>query len=143
MRLPPPIVLLCLASWSGTLARTLLNNLLDEYPNSPGCDLHFVTDKEPAVDNDALSDRAVTLWKLSGGGEISFPTKQHCVLVFVNASMQLMHHFIGMVHLHGGMGQNQFYAIHVQGSKQLLHMNLTEIYDFPNLIFLVHEKVTF
>ena len=143
MRLPPPIVLLYLASWPGTFARTLLNDLLDEYPNRPGCDLHYVTDGGSTFNNDLLGDRAVTYWKLSGGGKISFPTKYHCVLVLVSASMVLMRHFISMVHLQGAIGNNQFYAIYVHGSKQLRDLNLTEIYDFPNLIFLVHEKVTF
>ena len=48
---------------------------------------------------------------------------------------------IKQIHSSGDAGLSHFYAIKLENVESLLRTNITEIYDFPHLIFLV-DKVT-
>ena len=49
--------------------------------------------------------------------------------------------FIKHIHSKGLLGQNLFYAMKLESVEILYKRNITEIYDFSHLIFLV-DKVT-
>ena len=128
----------------------LVMDLLQEYPSHPNCDLQFVTDQRSKLDSlfssNGMNFRPVTLWDLSAKKD-SFPNKAvssfelaKCDMVFVDADQMLATDFIEQIHSKGLLGQTHFYAVKLK-SVQILHeRNMTEIYDFSHLIFLV-EKV--
>ena len=132
----------------------LLKDLLQEYPSRPNCDLQYVTDRSSKLDSlfstiedTGMNFRAVTLWRLKQDG---FPKKvvflrglANCEMVFVDLDQLLTTDFIKHIHSRGLLGRNQFYAIKLE-SVQILHkMNITEIYNFSHLIFLVVKVTTY
>ena len=134
----------------------LMKDLLQEYPSRPNCDLQYVTDRSSKLDSlfstvedTGMNFRAVTLWRLSVKQD-GFPNKvvfsrglANCEMVFVDLDQLLTTDFIKHIHSRGLLGQNHFYAIKLE-SVQILHkMNITEIYDFSHLIFLVDKVTTY
>ena len=134
----------------------LMKDLLQEYPSRPNCDLQYVTDRSSKLDSlfstiedTGMNFRAVTLWRLSKKQD-GFPNKVvfprglvNCEMVFVDLDQLLTTDFIKHIHSRGLLGRNHFYAIKLE-SVQILHkMNITEIYDFSHLIFLVDKVTTY
>ena len=128
----------------------LMKDLLQEYPSHPNCDLQYVTDQSSkfdslfstTVDTD-MNLRAVTLWKLSvqqdNFQEVFSRGLSKCEMVFVDADQLLTTDFIKHIHSRGLLGQTHFYAIKLESVQSLRERNITEIYDFTHLIFLVDK----
>ena len=132
----------------------LLRDLLQEYPSYPNCSIQYITDKsfklssfiQTSLEFD-MKLRALTLWDVSHIQK-SFPNDMfsssslvNCEMVLVDANRVLAMDFIKHIHSKGLLGQNLFYAMKLESVEILYKRNITEIYDFSHLIFLV-DKVT-
>ena len=136
----------------GIAASHLIVDLLQEYPTEPNCDFQYVTDQTKklnfvySVTKDAGTNRAVTLWNLSAEPDsisnvsVSMGGSTNCVMVFVDANPLVTVDFIKKMSSKGFMGQSHFYAIKMNNVNILTENNITEIYNFPHMVFLV-EKV--
>ena len=127
----------------------LVMDLLQEYPSRPNCDLHYVTDISANLDSvfssNVMNFRPVTLWSLSAW-QGSFPNYvvstielAKCEMVFVDADQMLAIDFIKQIHSEGLLGRTHFYAVKLENVQILQERNMTEIYDFSHLIFLVDK----
>ena len=127
----------------------LLRDLLQDYPSQLNCDLQYVTDQSSKIDyifstsvGNEISTRAVTLQMLSEIPEATPLILQiKCVLVFIDVDQQLAIDFIRHIRSEGVLDKNHFYAVKLESIDILAKRNITEIYDFSHLIFLV-PKVT-
>ena len=127
----------------------LLRDLLQDYPSQPNCDLQYVTDRSSKIDyilsttvGNEISFRAVTLQMLSEIPEAT-PLSVHikCVMVFIDVDPLLAINSIRHIHSEGILDKNHFYAVTLESVDILAKRNITEIYDFSHLVFLV-PKVT-
>ena len=127
----------------------LLRDLLQDYPSEPNCDLQYVTDQSSKFDSlfsttagHEISFRAVTLHMLSEIRETT-PSSVHikCVMAFIDVDPLLAINFIRHIHSEGILDKNHFYAFKLESIDILAKRNITEIYDFSHLVFLV-PKVT-
>ena len=127
----------------------LLRDLLQDYPSQPNCDLQYVTDRSSKIDyifsttiGNEISSRAITLQILSEIPEAT-PLSVHikCVMVFIDVDPLLAINFIRHIHSEGILDKNHFYAVKLESVDILAKRNITEIYDFSHLVFLV-PKVT-
>ena len=64
-----------------------------------------------------------------------------CEMVLIDVDQTLIIDLIKQIHSRGHASQSHFYAIKLENVENLRRINITEIYDFPHLIFLV-DKVT-
>ena len=126
----------------------LLRDLLQDYPSQPSCDLQYVTDQSSKFDSlfsttaNEISFRAVTLQKLSEIRETATLTIHiKCVMVFIHVDSLLAIDFIRHIHSEGILDKNHFYAVKLESIDILAKRNITEVYDFSHLVFLV-PKVT-
>ena len=152
MKLLLSIALLSLVLNAGIVValNNLITDLLQDYPSQPNCDLQYVTDGSSKYDSlfsttvdTEMNVRAVTLWKLSviedSFSNMATSSRSHikCEMVFVDADQLLTTDFIQHIHSRGLLGQNHFYAIMLESVEILNEKNITEIFDFSHLVFLV------
>ena len=90
-----------------------------------------------------------TLWKVSANKDkffnmtVLWRDSPNCELVFVDTGQLLTADFLKLMHLQGLLGQSLFYAIKLESTNLLLEMNITEIYDFSHVVFLVDKVMVF
>ena len=133
--------------------RNLIKDLLQDYPSRPDCDLHYVTDQVSKFNSLTMDTwtyyRAVTLWKVSANKDkffnmtVLWRDSPNCELVFVDTGQLLTADFLKLMHSQGLLGQSLFYAIKLESTNLLLEMNITEIYDFSHVVFLVDKVMVF
>ena len=130
----------------------LLRDLLQDYPSQPNCDLQYVTDQSSKFNSlfsttfgNENSFRALTLQMLTEDSEIPEAILSRvyikCVMVFIDVNPLLAIDFIRYIHSEEILDKNHFYAVKLESIDILAKRNITEIYDFSHLVFLV-SKVT-
>ena len=62
-------------------------------------------------------------------------------MVLIDVDQMLTIDLIKQIHSGGHASQSHFYAVKLENMENLRRTNITEIYDFPHLIFVV-DKVT-
>ena len=131
----------------------LIEDLLQEYPSQPHCGLQYMSDNTSKIDSLSLTVhahknmRSVSLWEISMDQNYipSMATFSKgfskCEMVLIDVDQMLTIDLIKQIHSGGHASQSHFYAIKLEDVESLQRTNITEIYDFPHLIFLV-DKVT-